>query len=486
MSSSVADYTSIRPVPEPAGAQILWRWLAVVVGALLTLWPALYNRYPLLYPDSMTYLADGTPVARAVFLHQLSDYYGMRSFIYSLGILPFHRNLTPWPVIALQAVLTAFVIWLVVRSFRPRRTVLPYLALMVLLSALSSVSWFVSLVLPDILGPLVYLCIYLLVYARDTLSLPERLAVSLIAWWGIASHATHLVVAAGLCVLLGALALAQRRPHRLWLTVQAAALVLLAAMAQLALHAYLYGEASLNGERPPFLMARVIADGPGRWYLEQHCGRTRLAICQYLGRLPDNADDFLWKPDSVWQSADTETATRLRAEEMPFVLATLRAYPRQQLTRSAENSWEQLHTIGLWDLDASDWVLEEFDSTLPGGRSSYLRGRQAHNALPFDLFSSIQAWTVVASLALIAAFVPWSWRRRPARPIGLAVIVVSTVIGNAFVTGAMSMVEERFEARIIWLLPLLAGTLLIAWQGRSSTGRLRMGATTIPGGERLI
>ena len=129
-------------------------------------WPALFNRYPLLYPDSMTYLGDGRSIARALFLHKFSDYYGMRSFIYSLGILPWHWNVTPWPIVALQALLTAYVIWLVVRSILSRRTVSSYLVLVVLLSLLTSLSWFVSLIMPDILGPVLYLCIYLLVFAR--------------------------------------------------------------------------------------------------------------------------------------------------------------------------------------------------------------------------------------------------------------------------------------------------------------------------------
>ena len=42
---------------------------AVVAGALLMLWPAILNRYPLLYPDSISYLGDGRTLARILLLH---------------------------------------------------------------------------------------------------------------------------------------------------------------------------------------------------------------------------------------------------------------------------------------------------------------------------------------------------------------------------------------------------------------------------------
>ena len=57
------------------------RSCAVLAGALFMTWPALYNRYPLLYPDSMSYLEDGRLVARALFLHKFSADYGGRSFL---------------------------------------------------------------------------------------------------------------------------------------------------------------------------------------------------------------------------------------------------------------------------------------------------------------------------------------------------------------------------------------------------------------------
>ncbi len=304
-----------------------WHFSAVLAAALVMTWPALYNRFPLLYPDSMSYLEDGPLVARALFLHRYSSDYGGRSFIYCLGILPLHWNVISWPIVGLNSLLTAYFIWLVMRSILPRRRLRGYLVLVILLSLLTSLAWFVSLIMPDILGPVAYLCIYLLVFVPETLSRVEHLTVTVAAWWAIASHATHLMLATGLCLQF-ALLLILRRPSmqiRLKAVSEVALIIALAAVAHVALHDFLYGKPSLNGKRLPFLMARVIADGPGDWYLDHHCGQLKLAICDYVDELPMDTDDFFWAPDGVWQHASEQTRARLREEEIPFVLATLRA-----------------------------------------------------------------------------------------------------------------------------------------------------------------
>jgi hypothetical protein len=436
------------------------------LAALLLTWPALFNRYPLLYPDSVTYVSDGSPVARALFLHQFSDYYGVRSLIYSLGILPFHGYVTLWPVVALNALLTAFVLWLVVRSAVPRHAIAPYFLIIALLSILTSLSSFVSLIMPDILGPVLYLCIYLLVFARDTLSRVERCALILIAWWAAASHATHLILATGLCVFLAALLLPRRQSRHRWKPIAEVALILLfTAGAQFALHAYLYDEPSLNGERPPYLMARIIADGPGRWYLEQHCPQANLALCDSVHNLPKDSDEFIWGEHGVWASASEETRERLRNEEVKFVLATLRAYPQQQFRISAQNSWRQLLAID-FEVDANQWMVREFAEVLPRENSRFQQSRQAEDDLDFDFFISAQNWTLLASLIVVVLFLPrlWhSWRHGPSRLAGLAVIILTVVVANAFVTGALSTVEDRYQSRVVWLLPLLACVLLLDW-----------------------
>jgi hypothetical protein len=455
--------------------RLICRGIAVFAGALLMTWPALYNGYPLLYPDSMSYLEDGRLVARAVFLQKFSADYGGRSLIYCLGILPLHRNVSPWPIVALNALLTAYTIWLVVRSILPRRTVTSYFVLAVALSFLTGLGWFVSLIMPDVYGPVLYLAIYLLVFAPETLSHVERIAVVLMAWWSVAAHVTHLMLAVGLCFVLAVPPVFRHRlaRPRLRAVGVVAMIVVVAAAAHMAVHMYLYGEPSLNGKRPPFLMARVLVDGPGRWYLQQHCRDTTLVICDYFNEVR-NDDDFLWKLDGIWQTASPAMKEELRREEMPLVLATLQAYPREEFSISAAHFWEQLITFGLWDYGPNAWVEQMFEKVLPGERVRYLRARQARRALPDDFSSSAQAWTVTASLVLIGVFAPFVLRRRPSRLIELSVVVIFVIIANAFVTGVFANVEDRYQSRVIWLLPLLAILFALGWLGHRRSMRPHM------------
>jgi len=245
-------------------------------------------------------------------------------------------------------------------------------------------------------------------------------------------------------------------------------LVALAVAAQLALNGYLYGKPSLNGERPPFLTARIIADGPGRWYLEKHCGELTWVICEHVHNLTDDPDNFLWGADGIYQNLSDSDDKRLVREEIPFVLATLRAYPQAQIERSTANFLGQLTVFGFDDLDASSWVLDEFEPVLPRARASYVKSLQAQNALPLDLLTSIQFWAVAGSLVVIAVFVPLLWRSRSAQPQssrigGLGLVIVSMVVANALVAGTLSMVEDRFGCRVIWLVPLLTGMCVLDW-----------------------
>jgi hypothetical protein len=438
---------------------------AVLAGALLMTWPAFYNGFPLLYPDSMTYLGDGPVLARKIFLHQSSNYYGMRSFFYSLGIFPLHWNITAWPIVMAQAALIAYVLWLVVRSILPRRAVTCYLILIAGLSLLTSLSWYVSIIMPDILGPVLYLAFYLLVFARETLSRAERLTISGIACWAVTAHATHMMLAVALCVVLTLVLLLQRQPMQR--IVRAAGemggILAIAAVAQLTLYGYIYGEPSLNGERPPYLMARLVADGTGRKYLEQHCGEVQWTTCTRVRSLAGDADHFLWDTDGGWGGASATEQKEMRREEMSFVLATVYAYPGEQLSKSMMAFWTQLQTFGIEDLDPSTWVADQFDEVLPAERGHYLASRQARNALHIEEFTAFHIWVVRSLFLATVSLLLLSWRQLSPRLVGLTIVIFFIVVANAFVTGTMSMVDERYGSRVIWLIPFLTGLLVMHW-----------------------
>jgi hypothetical protein len=462
-----------RPISAPVreGRSLLVSTSAVLLASLFFLWPAVYNGFPLLMADSMTYLADGLPVARAIFLHRFSEYYGMRSLIYSLGILPFHWNVNPWPITAFQSLLAAWVLWLVVRSFSARHTVLRFLLFAALLSAFTSIAWYTCFVMPDVLGPLAYLAFFLLFFAWASLSRVEKAGLGLVACWGITAHSTHLLLAAALFALLVVFAAFKRRPflNSVPALGAIAAVLALAALAQIALYAYLDGKPSLNGQRPPYLTARVIADGPGRWYLDSHCATEHWAACGHLANLTSDADSFLWGDSAPYETATEDERAEYEKQDVPFFLATIRAYPREQFQRSAANFGQQLLAFGLYDFDSSEWTLGQFNETISASRASYVRSREANDALPLDELTQVQFWTVIVSLAVIAVLAPLLWRRHSSALPGLALVVFSMVVLNALLTGALSIVDDRYQCRVIWLIPLLAGVFVVDWLEQRAT-----------------
>ena len=132
------------------------------------------------------------------------------------------------------------------------------------------------------------------------------------------------------------------------------------------------------------------------------------------------------------------------------------------MTISGANFWQQLNTFEI-GFDPNDWMVQQFDEVLPSGKARFLQSRQAGNNLPFDFISMIQNWTVVASLALIVIFGILLWRRWTPRLAGLALVIIPAVLANAFVTGVLSTVEDRYQSRVVWLIPFLAVILIFTW-----------------------
>ena len=441
--------------------------LAISLGALILCWPAIYNRYPLIYPDTMSYLFEGHQVIRALAHSEARPIAWMRSPLFSGLLFTLHWDRTLVLIVPIQALLASYTLWLLIRTLAPRSPVRLFLLLVVGLSLLTGLAWQVSFVMPDLLGPLAYLGLFLLVFRKRDLSRTEMGYLAAISGLGMVAHITHMVMAVAILGVWIALALAKPRWFRLSSAdTRPGIVVLLAALAlQALLNSYLCRRLTLNVVNgPPFLTARLQDDGPAVRMLQQRCGKDlHLEICQFKSSHPMPADTFLWEEGGIVQNLSSPEQLRMSSEDTALLRDTLRAYPAEQVRISVRNFWQQLLGFGMNNANDSPSQNVYLGRVLRGAGGWYQRGRQAHNAMPVALFSRVQNWTVGLSACLVLGVLVRLKRDLGADLLALTLMIAVVLIGNAFLTGVLAAFDPRYQMRVVWLLPLLAGLYASRW-----------------------
>jgi hypothetical protein len=180
--------------------------LSVPVAAALLLWPALWNGYPIVFADTGTYLSQA--------IHRYAGW--DRPVFYSLFMVPLHATVTTWPVVAVQALLAAWVLRLACRVLAPGLPEAIYLAAMAALSVGTWLPWLVCALMPDVFTPLLVLVLCMLALVPERIKHRERTALAGLATIMIASQLSSLPLA---CALAGALLVIRtaagprQRPH---------------------------------------------------------------------------------------------------------------------------------------------------------------------------------------------------------------------------------------------------------------------------------
>lgn len=431
----------------------------VLAGCLVMLCSvAVFNRYPLIYPDSLSYLNEGAQVWQQWTAGAVYEWSSTRSFIYALSVLPFYRGLSLWLLVAAQAGATLFLLRVVFRLTVPQRGDLVFALIVAGLCATTCIAMYAAAIMPDFLAPLLVLCIYLLCFGWHCLGIATRVAVALLGVLAIACHTSHLLLAAGLT--LGCFVLLRitygRWSHALRIAARPALVILLAALATIASNRAVIGRWSLTGNHPPFLLARSLADGPGRLYILDHRDDPGLAIARFADRLPSTTDDFLWNPGGIYNTADPDTLERIKQQEMHVVVQAALAHPMLQFKASAREFIRQLRRFGAWGFGRNAYTLANAQRVLPDGGRAFFQSRQYREALRAGLLTNITYPTV--TLSAVAAAVLLFLRRRL---LLLGATIAMGLLLNAAITGVLSDAVDRYQARIIWLLPLLAALALL-------------------------
>lgn len=445
----------------------------ILLGFPLTLlWPLAINGGPLLFFDSLIYVDQGRSAMEGLGQLLSTGLSGEQeregsfeaaasaaSFIRSLAwsTFAFITSLTPLGLagpVVLQALLVAALIMVFLGPAVPSAGPM-FLVALGALALLTSLPWFASFLMPDLQAAIVILCGLMLArtWPRGE---PGVLALSLLALvmtFAILSHYGHLPLAmvVALAVLL---ALGHGRRLTIPLALTAIVPILLAAGLNMIASRVAFDTVDVAPKRLPILLARSIEDGPARWYLEAACPEAGYAICPMVARLPSTAGGFLWGPDSLRARSTPEELEAIRAEELSILWGAFRAYPLQQGWSFLGNGVRQLFNFGLADF--------RWGTTSPGedGRpEANIRAMTDRTGL--DAMEKVQVAVVALSALGILGFALRDRLSATPDERALLFVVMIGLLANAFIFGGLSAPADRYQARVIWLVPLLALLFLL-------------------------
>lgn len=409
-----------------------------------------------------------------------SPYYGI--FLYTVA----HRG-TLWLLAGIQVLACAWMIFLLWRAIASEAPGWTYYALMAALSLGTSLPWVASFAMPDIFAGLLVIGAALLLFYRDQLSRWEKVCACALVGVTLTFHGSHpllliamVVVGVGLARLMKAPASAIRG------YVQIAGVGIISAVVALFVYAeavYLHTGDHLR--RPPFLMALVISDGPGRTYLRESCAQgAPWVVCPFKDLPLRNTDQILWSAQpatGVFNRMSYEDRVMMEKQEMEFVVATIVHHPIAQAVASLKDWGEQLTEFYVDDplrrpmafMLHKYWGKTNLVGLMRGVGECGRYGELCEPKITISTLELIDTPIVVLSiLGLIAALCQkstllgaiqrrsFSWSDPMARATAVCLFIASAVLLNAGICGMIAGPFARYQARVIWLIP--AETLLLA------------------------
>ncbi len=440
---------------------------AVAAATLCLLWVALWNGFPLMFPDTIKYLGVARTLAPT---WDRPPFYG-----WAIRLLTGQGPL--WPMVILQSAAVATTLWLTFRCLAGARH-LAFLAIIATLAAGSSLPWFTGQIMCDFATPLLPLSLFLLAFCGGRLDRRERLFIVAMVFIAALIHTSHLLLAGALVAALAAArGLVLSSPSWRGLALFAGATAA-AAVAVIASNQAFFGRAVLAPAGAAFALDRTLSNGTARAYLDRHCGQASFVLCRYREAMPTPPGWLLWSWDSplwtVWATGDGEPdATRAAFEtaaveaarpEMERLLAGIwREFPLANLTNAATDALRQLAAAHTGEelavhgrFPGLEWELAD---RAPAQLAAFQASRQDTGRLLTGAFRWIDLAVLAPSIALVYAGL-----RSPRRDrlwLCFTAIVLLALLANAAICGGLAGPANRYQARLVWLVEFAAALFLL-------------------------
>lgn len=434
--------------------------LVLLLGALILGFMALYNGYPLTYPDSGTYIRSGFT----------GDVPSDRPITYGLFVRHSSMAETLWLTVFFQCLITAWTIRLFIRTFVTRfsHDLLFFITLLVL-TFCTSLSQKAGTLLPDfITAPIGLLFVTWLVKPPARLS--DRIISGIILVYGMTAHTSHLLIFIVMLVLLLLF-----RIRKSWALRRISLRRIAVVTAFIAGGYLLVGSINklyskrffISQNQHVFLMNRLCDAGLAEEFLNRNCGKANYKLCPYKDSI--SRIDFLWdwqrsalyKIGGSWEENESEFNRMMRDMlKDPHIL-------KRMVLKSAEYSIRQFFDIRM-DLGSENPEQSEgspsyieVDHYYHHELHTFRSALQQNEALNYDWLSRAQLLLVYFSWFMLGLFLGWKKLRERYTELGLLIGCITIFcFANAFICGTLTTFLPRLQTRVVWLFPLLLFVML--------------------------
>ena len=479
------------------------------IGAIILCSFAIFNGYAVFFNDSRSYVRGGSAVATKVFGAQIDDgawksrasiassidssvslssigksvpkaVTGNRSIYYGLLAFFGYRISNFWLTIFIQSFAVSSVIaiaWLRGLNFQ----VSSYFVVMLFLAVLTDSGVFVAYIMPDIFTAVLILIAAVVVGFWERIRAAEKLFLFATGAYASCTHPSHLPILAAVIALVAIYYVAHRtRFRRGWAVLLLVGCEVVGISATLAFNIVV---TKLTGERPlllPHITAHLVEMGPGTRYIRANCPGAGFAVCQFAPRLPVGWVTFLSSTDpktGVFEVASPSVQRLLSDEQTRFAEAVLLFDPVGVIAGTARDVARQAVLFNLDTLKLSTPARENYyDSFPPKVYRHIVTSRVGRNDITLDSISRIDLLVVgISVLGLMCFAITCIYYESESVVFSdakvFAAVIVVGVLANALICGALASPEPRFQARVVWLIPLAFATLLHA--SRSIAARRR-------------
>lgn len=417
------------------------------------------NGYPLVYSDSGTYIGSGygnkVPVDRPIM-------YGIMARALSLGY-------SLWGVVIGQAIIVSAAIFLLFRKFGSYNYFhLQALLATAMLTLTTGLSSYTSLIMPDVFTAIVIVGAILMTLPSGNGKHSIWLRILLLPL--VITHVSNLLVITTIFgIVLIAWLWARIRKSDFGMIVRPLFTFTVACWMFILLINSAHNEGFvLSRAGHVFPMGNLAEGGILQIYLEENCDSKKWNICKHRAAIPRQAFSLLWESSSaLYKDCEGEewpVCWTSKKKEYNAILSDLYGSTRYwpMLIEFHMSSFlKQLTTFGtgiIIPMQEGSPVMPQIENYFAQELSAYKSSRQSGEIIDYTSQNVILNYLVICSLLLVTAImaVPRLRNRISIDLRRVIWLVASGLVANAFVCSAFASVVDRYQGRVIWMVPLFA------------------------------